>query len=82
MRDKKTGEEHGIVRTEENNGWISEGTYKKGKVHGLKRWISSDEVWITVAKDYQRLARISFNKDFELTFYDDPLGLLIDFTPD
>ena len=68
MMHRKTGEKHGIVQEIWPVGWLKEGSFRNGEVHGLQRIVYSDKVRVQLFKDGNRLATISFDCRFKETF--------------
>ena len=75
MRHRSTGTRHGIVRVVEPNGNVYEATYKQGKMHGLYRWITENEIRLQLSFEGVGRALIHFSPDFKELARNDPMGL-------
>jgi hypothetical protein len=67
MVHKETEKEHGIVRIVKPGDWISEQTYKHGRVHGLNRAVMKNEVQVFFTVEGEDLGFFCFNREFKET---------------
>ena len=79
MRDRVTNERQGVIRTFDNQGKLTEGTFKNGKPHGLERQLLYDEARITLYRNGNKYAELEIGPDGVEVFRYDPDKLLKDF---
>lgn len=63
MKDVDSGLEHGVVRVVKVGEWVSERTYRNGRMHGLNRHVSEGKVRVMLYKDGDELAFFEFGQD-------------------
>ena len=63
LREVATSLEHGTVRVISAGEWVSERTYRKGRIHGLNRQVSKESVRVMLYRDGDEIAYFVFGRN-------------------
>ena len=64
MKQRDSGLEHGTVRSVQPGELVSEGTFRNGQVHGLKREVGKNHVRVSLFQDAIEQAYFCFGRNF------------------